>query len=564
MIRRWYGLLAGGTFPRTLNGPTNDPLEPRRLGRALRRAAALDERNIARALSEKRNRPVTRGEKLLARLPEAERRRIALRLQEERRGLEALDQEVVVGEALARIHCGWSAAETHRLFRLATRSSRADHPPRWTFWSAQCLELPLAALGELRTSEHAAFAPYLRVALAARLGCHAVVVAGLPQDAMEAYNERLRRPLGLPYNVDELLPPADPFAASVRCALGPDLYLPPALALVDACARLTEVRPTYAWLGRTRELLQSSPRAAGLLVPMLRAARGEPLDCTDARRHRGEFGEPSGRLLVGLAWAACMSDDSAVVRELGDSLLAVDRDLSGEGAAFFLRGGIAALAALAGEPAVGRHRRALGDPPAHVQGAARELLQQMWHLLVPGGVRALDVPVGEYLAIFRIGSDGSVELLFRNAAGRLLSRTPSKVRQRDPALHGALRARLTALRDEVTTYRGLLAERLHGDPGRPAGSWSAAHLDDPLFEPLTRALVWEADTPEGPVLGMPARRGRSSAWVLRDLRGRFHKLTETTSVRLWDPATSDAAEVSAWASAVRRRGLRQPVPQLPG
>ncbi|MEW1866525.1 MULTISPECIES: DUF4132 domain-containing protein [unclassified Streptomyces] len=561
---------SGRHFPRSWNRGSGEPLRPRSLSRALVRASRKDERAWQRQPLKVRGDslpPFDHCAALVAGLAEDERRRIALRLQQERAGLEADDVEWYIGRALAATRCGWSPGQVHELFALAL-GNVGNGPRPYGPWAhgERALQLPLAALEELPESERGPFLRYVRAALAVRTGCRSMVrPPGRPSrlDEPEACLSRLRALLDLPYDVDDVLVRDDPFATAARCALGTELYEPPAPELLELCGLVTDVRPPYAWLGRMRELLQCSPEARRTVRTLLRAVRGEPATCVGAELHRGRIGEVSGWLLVALAWAACVSDDAGLVRELGDGMLAIDRGPGGDGAALFLRGGLAALAALTRAPAAGRHHRLLADPPAAVVRTATEVRARLAHLPQPDGHRLLQVQAGPYVAVFRVHPDGHVTLGFRNPHGRMLEDAPAKVRNGDPALYAALRAQLTSLRAEVTAYRGLLAELLHADPGRPAGSWCEVHLDDPLFEPLTRALIWQAETPNGPVVGVPVRRKRSSAWVLRDLRGGFHELVETTTVRLWAPAHADAAEVAAWTSTVRRRGLRQPVPQVP-
>ncbi|WP_335979683.1 DUF4132 domain-containing protein [Streptomyces sp. CA2R106] len=573
----------GRHFPRTLHGKPQDPLRPARLARALLKAAGKDERANRRQPDRSKGGapPFDHCAALVARLPAHERRRVALRLQQERGGLGAADAEWYVGQALAAAQCGWRPAQVHELFRAALSGTLQGPRPAGTWTDGErSLQLPLAALEELPEQARAPFVSYLRTALTVRMGCRTAAwtpgegrrpADGRAPDAPVsdpaapgAFLDRLRALLGLPYDVDALLPHGDPFAAAARCELGTDLYRPPALDLLERLGRVTSVRPSYAWLGGMGELLHDSPEAHRTVRRLLRAARGEPADCEHAAPlHRGLIGERTGWLLAGLAWAACVSNDPEAVRELGEALLAVDRGPSGAGPALFLRGGLAALAALARDPAPGRHRRLLTGAPASAVRAATEAKARLAHLPPADGRRTLQVPAGPYTAVFRVRADGDVRLEFRNPHGRHLAHPPSKIRHGDPALHTALQTQLAALRADMAAHLGLLAELRHADPGRPAARWIAAHLDDPLFEPLTRALVWQADTPNGPVVGMPVRRKSSTGWVLRDLRGRVHELPGDLTVRLWDPACADAAETAAWTRAATRRALLQPVPQLP-
>lgn len=172
------------------------------------------------------------------------------------------------------------------------------------------------------------------------------------------------------------------------------------------------------------------------------------------------------------------------------------------------------------------------------------------------------MPVGPYTAVFTYDPAGSVELGFRNQHGKLLTRVPSQVRERYPARYAALRARLAELRGQLDVYRGALAERLETDPGTTAARWRAAFLDAPGLAPLTCTLVWEIDTVSGPVRGLPVRPARSEHWVLRDLAGRVHELTDDTVVRLWNPRLGDPAPAEAWRAELAKRGVRQPAAQL--
>lgn len=506
---------------------------------------------------------------LVGKLPERTRREVALRLQEQRTGLVARDDQLWIGRALARTRCGWQQPEVRRLFALALKDVHRQRPD--VFWNGSwpCLELPLAALEELPAEERADFAPYLRTALAAATGCYSPARSprtGLrPADAHCA--DRLRTLLALPYDVDRLLPRGEAYATAARCGLGARLYEPGVLELLRLCTLVDGPRPSYAWLGSMREHLARSAPARRALPVLLCAARGRPRGCPYAATHRGGLTGTTGQLLTALAWAACLSGDGETLRELGAALRYRSTPTPPNvPTSLFLRSGAAALAALAGQPGTGRHHRVLADTDPPTAPLAARVLGDVWRRPAGWDPRALSYAVGDYTALVTVQPDGAVALGFRNRHGRDLARVPDDIQIDQPFLLAALRARRDEVRAQVDAYRGALSERLHEDPGARAadwraGDWQARYLDDPALEPLTRALVWRADTPLGPVTGVPVRRKHAAYWMLRDARGGVHELTDDTPVRLWNPRWADTAEVTAWRSALRRAS--QPVAQLP-
>ncbi|NUS12090.1 MAG: DUF4132 domain-containing protein, partial [Streptomyces sp.] len=271
-------------------------------------------------------------------------------------------------------------------------------------------------------------------------------------------------------------------------------------------------------------------------------------------------------VLGALAWAACVSGDEQPVRELGRALRHhTGRPLQQrpEAEAHFLRAGLAALGALAGEPGTGEHRRAVAGQPHALMALAREELDLVRELPPSWEGRGLRYRLGDYTAVFTVRPNGKVVLGFRDSRNRLLRRVPARVRERQPVPYAALRVRGEALRSDVAAYRALLGERLHGDPGMPAARWAADCLDEPALEWLSRAMLWQADLPDGPVVGRPVPHRSGLKWALLDAGHHVHEVPATAVVRLWDPRTADAADVAAWRAELSRRRLPQPVPQLP-
>jgi hypothetical protein len=560
----WRRLL-GKEFPRLGKGQDRlgPPLTPAALNRRLAQAGAADR-------SERRRKafapapspyPGPHTARLLAALSPEERRRIALRLQDERRGLECRDVEWPAGTALARIPepCDWTPPEVRRLFEQALCPRPDAWADEWSRDAERALEIPLTAAGEVTTQERADLAPYLRRALALATG-HRGPGDEHPRERVAA---RLRTLLDLPGEVEELLPDTA-YAVAARCGLGADFYDPGVLALLRLVAESDGVRPGYPWLGSVRELLTQSAAARRAVPVLLDAAAGRPT-CPAAQAHLGPLSADDGRALAALAWAACLSGEEKALTALDGALRLHASTASGEALPAheeFLRAGLAALTALAQQPQPGAHHRVLTQKP-WTKRRARVLLDELRWLPGLSEPGTLSRTIGDYTAVFTVHSAGEVRLRFRNRSGRLLTGVPSQVRAREAIGYAALRARLAELCDRVAAHRGSLAERLTADPGMPAGEWWASHLDDPVLAPLSRALVWQADTPRGPVLGLPVRRKRSAHWMLRNAAGGFHELTEDTPIRLWDASSADAVEVAPWRTELTRRHMPQPVPQLP-
>lgn len=514
-------------------------LGPDGFGRALDRASRADRRADAR-LERSYGHSVIgrRAPRTMARvagLPEATCRQIVLRLQRERT---ADDWPLML--ALRVAHCGWRPEEVHELLALALEEIGQVPPQSPVF--AECLELPLAACEELDPAERGPLQPQLRTLMALCPDCRT-------DGSRRRFDvaTRARALLALSFDPDRLLPPSDGFASSVRCTLGATLYEEPVLRLLELCARLESVRPPAEWLGSVRELLAVSDMARETVGTLLALGRGRQ-DARECQGHRKRL-YPSrycDALLTPLAWAASVADDMDVLQQLDRTLAAHLGPSDNEqalGGHRFVRAGIAVLASLGRKAELQAELTALLDLPGRIQDLG------------------LRVPVDVYTAVFSIDSRGRADLRFRNSR-RFLKQVPAPVRDYHPDLYAALRARLAELRTRLETHRGTLVERLHADPGTPAADWYTAHLDDLVLRPLSCALVWQADTPFGPVTGLPVRRRRSGPWMLRGLDGRLHELTDDTTVRLWNPGLADAREALAWRRELSARRIRQPVPQV--
>lgn len=502
---------------------------------------------------------------VVAELTPKDRRRLAHLLQEDRRCLRCIDWRWWTAKALADAHCGWSAAEVAELLRLALTDATNKPVRTWGTGGERALQLPLAALEELPPDAREPLLGQVRTALA--LGA-AHGGTGRPRPGLERITARLRGLLGADTATGSLLPPGTPYATAARCGLGTGrLYDAGVTELLRQCSLVLDVRPDYRWLGSVREHLHQSAAARDALPALLAAARGLPKKCATRDEHAsyGVLQKDSARLLGALAWAACVSGQDEAVRELARALRHHAADplrQSGSGQAFFLRSGLAALGALAGEPGTGGHRRIIAGQPEPLVALAGEELALLLRSPPSWEGDRVRYPLGEYTAVFTVSVDGTVALRFRTWDSPLMQQVPGPVRKRWPVAYAMLRVRLTEVRAQVAAHLGTLSERLHGDPGTPAAQWAADFLDRPALHGLSRALIWQADLPRGPVVGVPTRRKRGGAWMLRDLPGVVHELADTTTVRLWDPRTADAAEAAAWRRELTRRHVAQPVPQL--
>ncbi|MBN6547725.1 DUF4132 domain-containing protein, partial [Actinacidiphila bryophytorum] len=519
----WRRLLRRGGRGPARTGPAPTPLED-----AGRRDARAHRGRLTDGTDPEAVR-APHSSAVVAALPAAERRRLALELQGRRRRLACTDDDWWAAKALASTHCGWSPPEVAELLRLAVTEPSGRTATSWGRGAERALQLPLAALAQLPADARGPLLDPVRTALTLTAAHHGT---GMAHPGRERATIRLRAVLGAHPDLTTLLPPGDPYATAARCGLGPRLYDPGVVELLRLCRQPLDVRPGYRWLGTVREHLEQSKTAARALPALLAAARPRPDDCPDHRAHLGTPNEASVRLLGALAWAACLSGRHKALVELGAALR---HHGDADGMSHFLRSGLAALGALGGEPGTGEHRRVISGHPAQTERLAAEQLDAVRGFPAGWDSTALRHPVGTHTAVFTVHPDGKVTLGFRTPNGRLRHDVPAQVRRLHPVQYAALRAQLGHLRRQVTTHVGALSERLHADPGIPAARWAADYLDVPALERLTRALVWQADLPRGPVTGLPAKRRRGTVWVLRDLHGAHHELADTTRMSLWDP-----------------------------
>jgi hypothetical protein len=503
--------------------------------------------------------------RLVASLDPRDRRRLGLALLSDPHGT----KDIAVEAALTQHTCGWSPEETERLLELSLLDT--DHSPRRM---CRTMGLPLAAVREQEPAVRARYRPQLhRIALAAMvdhgLSRHcawhlsqqeAEELLGPPQDRRTLDHLR-RMTKKRPLRNHRLL-----------IALGPRVFEPGVTPLLTTLASLGNFHPALAWPDRVRKRLEPLPDAADVLRTLLDfdddASRRE-IRLTECDPHNAGLEDT---LAAGAAWAACLTGDPALISLVGERVLRrarASRTRPGLplGDTLSVRAAVTALNAVAGLPAPGMPRVALPGLPADAADAARAALDTIAEAYLAEHEGSQDaprgVPLGDCTASLTVRPHGSVGLDVRDATGRPV--TPSMMRRLDwvfaPELT-ALRHRLPRLVARVDRERGALAELLADGAGQTGARFRSRWLDHPVAGPLARALIWEADTAHGTRTGLPVSNPAGHV-LLRDNHSATHEIADTDTLRLWNPAHADGAQLSAWRTVLEREGVRQPVRQLP-
>ncbi|MEU6801400.1 DUF4132 domain-containing protein [Streptomyces neyagawaensis] len=502
--------------------------------------------------------------RLVASLDPRDRRRLGLALLSDPHGT----KDIALEAALTQHTCGWTPEETGRLLELALLDT--DHSPRRV---CRTMGLPLAAVREQDPSERARYRPQLhRIVLASMvdhgLSRHcawhlsqqeAEELLGPPQD---------RRTLDHLRRMTEKRPLRN---HRLLIALGPRVFEPGVTHLLTALASLGNHHPTPAWPDRVRKRLEPLPAAPEVLRILLDFDDDESRPVNRLSECDPDNAGLEDTLAAGAAWAACLTGDPALISLVGTRVLRRARARKGPGLplgdTLSVRAAVTALTAVAGLPAPGQPRPAFTGLPTDAADTARAALDTVADAYLPepeGSDAAYPaLPLGDCTASLTVRPHGSVGLDVRDATGQPV--TPSTMRRLDwvfaPELT-ALRHRLPRLRARVDRERGDLAELLTDGTGTSGARFRSRWLDHPVAGPLARALIWEADTAHGTRTGLPVR-DPAGLVLLRDTHGATHEIADTDTVRLWNPAHADRAQLSAWRTALEREGVRQPVRQLP-
>ncbi|WP_159060291.1 DUF4132 domain-containing protein [Streptomyces griseoruber] len=502
--------------------------------------------------------------RFVAALEPGDRRRLGLALLSDPHGT----KDICLEAALTQHTCGWSPEETEGLLELSLLDS--DHSHRRV---CRALGLPLAAVREQEPSERARYQPQIRRIMLGALvhhafsrhcewhltDCTAAELLGLPQDRQAL--DRLRQIVRKWYARSN----------RILVALGPRVFEPGVTHLLATLASIDNFHPAPSWLSRVRKRLETLPAAPDVLRTLLSFDDGGSGYDAMLPECGPAYAVLEDTLAAGAAWAACLTGDPALISLVGERVLrrarARTRPGLSAGDTLSVRAAVTALNAAAGLPALGRPRAALTGLPTGVADAARAALDTIADAYLPepegSDEVARVVSFEDYTASLTVRPHGSVVVDVRDSAGRPV--TPYTMRRLNwlfvPELT-ALRHRLPRLVARADHERGVLEELLVDSTGLAGARFRSRWLEHAVAGPLVRALIWEADTTDGTRTGLPVG-GPDGRVLLRDTHRETHEIADTDTLRLWNPARADQAQISAWRTVLEREGVRQPVRQLP-
>ncbi|SDJ55957.1 DUF4132 domain-containing protein [Streptomyces indicus] len=457
---------------------------------------------------------------------------------------------------------GWTAPEAAVLLARV-----AEYDTGW--WFADGLTFALDAAEQLGTEERRAIAPWVRQAYVA-----------LRDRSMEApVRSRLSRRLSsLLASADEadlpaaLLPARAPWAAALRerAEKEPTAEL---AALLRHFTALSGPRPSQKWRGTCQELMAAADAADAVAATLRDLAEGETV-CSrghgphtawlpDDYHHHYVAHQNDGDLVRGLVWAAALSDGPAAVRHLGTLALRVSgaergilEDLKLAGAALNAlseTGDPASLDALWRLRTRIRHRalrKQLDTALTTAAGQQGITPQQLVERTVPDhglgqdGLRAWEL--GDHQVRVTIEDATTVRLTYVRPDGTTSRTAPAAVKKQHAEGLKQAKAFAKELRGTLASERARVEALLSTEREWPYDEWRRHYRDHPVTGVLTRALIWEFRTADGP--WRPAAPGSAAP-------------AEASRVRLWHPARSCADEVRGWREHLMAERLRQPFKQ---
>ncbi|SED92876.1 protein of unknown function [Streptomyces sp. 3213] len=502
--------------------------------------------------------------RLVRSLEPRDRRRLGLALL---RNPHDTGRDICVEAALTLHPCGWSPEEAEELLALAL--PQLDRVPEGFHQMCRCLGLPLAAVREQQPAERARYRPRLRAIV---LGARDHHRSGrFDQCRWHLTVAEAADLLDLPYDREVLgrlprvLPDGGAYGNQPLTALGTLVFEPGVLDLLAVFLTIDSHRPAQSWLGQVRERLEMLTVAPEVVSTLLRMDTSCPGHLAESVLTRQASVLDQAKLMAGAAWAACLSGDPALIGLVAAQVLGRGLDWRRPGLPereiLPARAGVTALSAAAGMPGLGRHRRALSGLPPEAAAAARAALDAIADEFLSEGAREL--ALDHHTAHLAVRPDGSVGVEIHTDRGQPVTQYGMRhFNGRYVRELTALRVRLPGLAAQADRERGALAELLATGTALTGEQFSARWLDHSVAGPLAQALVWEADTADGPFTGLPVR-GLGGRWLLQDIRGRTHEVTATDTVRLWNPAHADRAQVLAWGTHLELGDLKQPIHQVP-
>ena len=181
------------------------------------------------------------------------------------------------------------------------------------------------------------------------------------------------------------------------------------------------------------------------------------------------------------------------------------------------------------------------------------------------------IVLGDSVAEMRLGVDGSVAVIWRNADGKPVKSPPQHIKKAFAKEFRSVGSLAKELEEAYRAQRVRLESSFVAPRSIPLKHWRRYYVDHPLLGFLGRRLIWVFSDGKG--------WERSGIWYngqISDEAGNPLRLPATEpdgedraeprddnaiKVRLWHPLASDAAELLRWRERIFSAGVRQPFRQ---
>jgi hypothetical protein len=278
-------------------------------------------------------------------------------------------------------------------------------------------------------------------------------------------------------------------------------------------------------------------------------------------------------VLKGLAWCAARFDDRDVARALGQAAVSAYKKLPGLGPRAVKLGnacvwalgampgteGLAQLALLKVKVKFGTAQKGIEKSLTAVAerlGLPRDEIEE---LAVPTyGLEEVGMrreSMGQFTAELAAHADGSTEIGWRKADGKLQKSVPAAVKTEQAEDLKELKAAAKDIEKMLPAQKDRLDNLFLADKTWPLATWRERYLDHPLLGILARRIIWQFTT---------GSQRRDAIWLdarLVDSQDKPLDLPAETTVRLWHPIGRPIAEVLAWREWLERHQVRQPFKQ---
>jgi len=278
-------------------------------------------------------------------------------------------------------------------------------------------------------------------------------------------------------------------------------------------------------------------------------------------------------LLKGLAWCASRFDDRDVARALGAAAVSSYKKIPGIGpravklgnACVYALGampgteGLAQLALLKVKVKFGTAQKGIEKSLTAVAerlGLPRDEIEE---LAVPTyGLEEVGLrreQLGEFTAELAVEADGSTEIRWRKADGKLQKSVPAAVKTEFAEDLKELKAAAKDIEKMLPAQKDRIDNLFLANKSWPLATWRERYLDHPLMGILARRLIWQVTT------GSEQRDGIWLDGQIVDARDQPLELPAETTVRLWHPIGRPIDQVLAWRDWLDRHQVRQPFKQ---